>query len=107
MGDEEWEIREIAPACCRKPAGRSPATGPLCGYVLGDDDEAGNHYGSRESAAERARENGWTVAENVTLCVRVVQRGAAGRDQEGARGCGDVKMQPSWRPGLGLPGQLM
>ena len=35
---------------------------------MGDDDEAGSHYASRESAAERARENRWTVSENVTLC---------------------------------------
>jgi hypothetical protein len=68
VGDEEWEIREIAPRLLAQACWEVTCDGPLCGYVLGDDDEAGNHYGSRESAAERARENGWTVAENVTLC---------------------------------------
>ncbi len=68
VGDEEWELREIAPRQLPQACWEVTCDGPPCNYVLGDDDEAGNHYASRESAAEQARENRWTVAENVTLC---------------------------------------
>jgi hypothetical protein len=68
VGDEEWEIREITPRQLPRGCWEVICDGPLCGYCLGDDDEAASHYAGRECAAERARENRWTVAENLTVC---------------------------------------
>ena len=69
VGDEDWEIREIVPRQLPQACWEAVCDGPGCGCTLGDDDDdIGQHYGSRESAAETARETLWTVAENVTLC---------------------------------------
>lgn len=68
VDDGDWEIREIVPRQLPQPCWRVACDGPACGYELGDDDEAGSHYGTWDAAAKAARENRWTVAENVALC---------------------------------------
>lgn len=66
--DDDWELREIVPRQLPGACWEVACDGPGCTYELGDDEEDGSHYGTREDAASAARLAGWTAEENVTLC---------------------------------------
>jgi len=69
VGDDDWEVREIVPRQLPQACWEATCDGPGCGVVLGeDDDDMAGHYSTTDAAANVARENLWTVAENVTLC---------------------------------------
>jgi hypothetical protein len=68
VSEDDWEIREITPRRLPQPCWEADCDGPGCDVSLGDDDDEGSHYGTREAAAKTASENLWTIAENVALC---------------------------------------